>query len=198
MKKSSIIFVLLGVLILLLVAAVGGYFLGGKYSFLSYFSKSEPIQEPPAEEQLVGNDRDVHGCIPSAGYIWCEVKQKCLRPWEESCTSDTLGVSDSIGQVKDQTQIISDIKQDLLAKYGDEAKDLSVTVAGQIGTYFYGSALDTAHDGTWFGRLNQGKYELIWWGDGVPDCASIKDYPDLPTNFVEQCWDIDTQQLITR
>jgi hypothetical protein len=34
---------------------------------------------------LVGNDRDAHGCIPSAGYSWCEVKQKCLRVWEEKC-----------------------------------------------------------------------------------------------------------------
>jgi hypothetical protein len=36
-------------------------------------------------EQLVGNDRDVHGCIGSAGYSWCELKQKCLRVWEEPC-----------------------------------------------------------------------------------------------------------------
>ena len=34
---------------------------------------------------IVGNDRDSYGCIPSAGYSWCEEKQKCLRTWEESC-----------------------------------------------------------------------------------------------------------------
>jgi len=34
---------------------------------------------------LVGNDRDAHGCIPSAGYSWCDAKQKCIRPWEENC-----------------------------------------------------------------------------------------------------------------
>jgi len=37
---------------------------------------------------LVGNDKDEHGCIPSAGYSWCEAKQKCLRSWEENCSSD--------------------------------------------------------------------------------------------------------------
>ncbi len=37
--------------------------------------------------QMVGNDRDAHGCIPSAGYSWCEAKQKCYRPWEENCTA---------------------------------------------------------------------------------------------------------------
>lgn len=36
---------------------------------------------------LVGNDRDAHGCIPSAGYSWCQAKNKCLRPWEESCSA---------------------------------------------------------------------------------------------------------------
>ncbi len=47
----------------------------------------QPIsQEPsPASQNMVGNDRDEHGCIGSAGYSWCEVKQKCLRSWEEKC-----------------------------------------------------------------------------------------------------------------
>lgn len=34
---------------------------------------------------IVGNDRDEHGCIGSAGYSWCEEKEKCLRVWEEAC-----------------------------------------------------------------------------------------------------------------
>lgn len=35
--------------------------------------------------RMVGEDRDEHGCIGSAGYSWCEGKQKCLRGWEEQC-----------------------------------------------------------------------------------------------------------------
>ena len=42
----------------------------------------ETVSEP---EPLVGGDRDEHGCNPSAGYMWCESKQKCLRIWEEDC-----------------------------------------------------------------------------------------------------------------
>lgn len=34
---------------------------------------------------IVGNDIDEYGCIPSAGYTWCEVKNKCIRIWEEEC-----------------------------------------------------------------------------------------------------------------
>lgn len=35
---------------------------------------------------VVGGDKDVHGCIGSAGYTWCEAKQKCIRSWEEPCS----------------------------------------------------------------------------------------------------------------
>ncbi|MCQ2410146.1 MAG: hypothetical protein MJ053_01035 [Elusimicrobiaceae bacterium] len=31
---------------------------------------------------LVGADRDAHGCIGSAGYVWSEPLQQCVRPWE--------------------------------------------------------------------------------------------------------------------
>lgn len=51
-------------------------------------------QRPPGQsstgvdrpsEPIVGNDRDEHGCIGSAGYVWCESLEKCVRPWEEKC-----------------------------------------------------------------------------------------------------------------
>ncbi len=42
-------------------------------------------REQRVEESRVGDDADIHGCIPSAGYTWCEMKQKCLREWEEKC-----------------------------------------------------------------------------------------------------------------
>ena len=41
---------------------------------------------------IVGNDRDEHGCIGSAGYSWCEEKQKCLRVWEEPCVDKNAAV----------------------------------------------------------------------------------------------------------
>lgn len=56
--------------------------------------KNETQNVKPAEKTAVqskttqssiGNDKDEHGCINSAGYSWCEAKQKCLRSWEEKC-----------------------------------------------------------------------------------------------------------------
>lgn len=35
---------------------------------------------------MPGGAIDEHDCNPTAGYTWCEIKQKCLRSWEESCS----------------------------------------------------------------------------------------------------------------
>jgi hypothetical protein len=37
------------------------------------------------QQQVVGGDRDQHGCIGSAGYKWCPSEQRCMRMWEEFC-----------------------------------------------------------------------------------------------------------------
>ena len=34
---------------------------------------------------IIGGDEDENGCLISAGYLWCESKNKCLRQWEEFC-----------------------------------------------------------------------------------------------------------------
>lgn len=47
---------------------------------------SAKLPSPPSPPVL-GGDKDAHGCIGTAGYSWCEQKQKCYRPWEENCTS---------------------------------------------------------------------------------------------------------------
>lgn len=33
--------------------------------------------------QTVGGDRDVHGCIGSAGYTYSQIKNKCVRTFEQ-------------------------------------------------------------------------------------------------------------------
>ena len=36
-----------------------------------------------AKEQVaIGSDRDEHSCIGSAGYVWSEVREDCIRPFE--------------------------------------------------------------------------------------------------------------------
>jgi|GEM_PF-449964 len=62
------------------------------FSFFSFGCTKQSLQQPGfGQGQLVGNDRDSHGCIASAGYTWCEEKSKCIRSWEENCTSQLPG-----------------------------------------------------------------------------------------------------------
>jgi hypothetical protein len=35
--------------------------------------------------QIIGGDRDEHGCLIAAGYRWCPSEQECMRMWEEYC-----------------------------------------------------------------------------------------------------------------
>ncbi len=60
---------------------------------------NQGIQNSGKGKALVGNDKDEHGCIGSAGYVWCEAKQKCLRPWEEKCQT---GEQKLVGNDKDE------------------------------------------------------------------------------------------------
>lgn len=52
-------------------------------------SAQQKVSEEPqtdnvnVEKSLVGNDRDDHGCIASAGYQWSELLQDCIRPFEK-------------------------------------------------------------------------------------------------------------------
>ena len=66
---------------------------------LSMFSCNSPKKEgvkenlsPKVEEQeeLVGADRDQHGCITSAGFSWSELQQTCVQLWEAGVRLDPV------------------------------------------------------------------------------------------------------------
>ena len=39
---------------------------------------------------IVGDDRDGHCCIASAGYTWSEVQKDCIRLWEKGVRMDAV------------------------------------------------------------------------------------------------------------
>lgn len=40
--------------------------------------------------EMVGNDRDKHGCIASAGYTWSEVQQNCIRLFDSGIRLEAI------------------------------------------------------------------------------------------------------------
>jgi len=99
MQKQKGISTIIGVIIIIVVAVI---LFGGVFAYQYFFTQAQPTVQN--QTQLVGGDRDSHGCIGSAGYTWCEAKQKCLRPWEEPCEADqTAGCLSSGGKIVTQT-----------------------------------------------------------------------------------------------
>jgi hypothetical protein len=85
-----------GFVVPLIIAIVALLVVGGGYVYYS----SNDIKTTPltpistTTSPIVGGDKDEHGCIGSAGYSWCAVKNKCLRVWEEKCeATSTQNVS---------------------------------------------------------------------------------------------------------
>ena len=60
----------------ILIAIILALFLIGIFG-IPYLYKTS------SEDELVGGDKDEHGCIASAGYSWNITKQECVREWEE-------------------------------------------------------------------------------------------------------------------
>lgn len=144
-------------------------------------SKTTDEAVPTAQEQLLGGDRDEHGCIPSAGYSWCEAKQKCLKVWEEPCVSSDQ--TDEVEVVK------ADIKSAIVAKHGQSANSLTISVNEILGDYAKGGASEEGlGGGMWFGAKVGDKWELVWDGNGTISCDSLEDYPEFPVEFVSECY----------
>lgn len=78
--------------VLLIAVVVAGLLAGGSYWYAQ--SKNKVTANVNTGVTVNTNtavkttpDVDAYGCAISTGYLWCEQKQKCVRAWEEPCTS---------------------------------------------------------------------------------------------------------------
>lgn len=91
MKNQKGFVIPLLVAIVVILAIGGGVYV---YKINKAVAPESNIATTTATSTIVGNDRDAHSCIGSAGYTWCQVKNKCLRVWEEKCeATSTSSVS---------------------------------------------------------------------------------------------------------
>lgn len=178
---------ILGILTVMVLLAVG--FFAYQYGKKSADKKNEP---PPITisptETLVGNDRDEHGCIGTAGYEWCAVKNKCLRSWEEPCEDPKTNDSDLI-------------KQAMANKLGKKVADLNITISKNDGKYASGGVIEKnaeAGGGYFFAVKDKGIWKIVADGNGTIDCASLVSYPDYPTSMIPECFDTKTGKPVKR
>lgn len=96
------------------------------------------ISSKNKQAQIVGSDRDIHGCIGSAGYSWCELKQKCLRAWEEKCETESSPVvlADSELPISANSEII------VLSPKQNELVTSPLKIEGQAkGNWFFEASM---------------------------------------------------------
>ena len=124
---------------------------------------------------IVGGDKDEHGCIGSAGYQWCEVKNKCLRIWEEACYE----------RAEQEIQYL------LAKKYNKPVADVTVTVVKKSDDYMAGKVSFTTEGlpnpgegGMFLAAKQDNVWELVYDGNGSIDCENIKANYKFPAEML--------------
>jgi len=129
-------------------------------------------------KQIVGGDKDEHGCIGSAGYSWCERKNKCLRVWEEPCYEN----------------LSQEIQYLLADKYNKPVDQVNITITRQTDMHASGSVLFGAGGPGEGGVFLVAKIDELWQvvfdGNGSVDCDKMHEkykFPDeiLKPNFCD-------------
>lgn len=72
-------------------------------------AKTEEVQVTAPEEMMVGNDKDEHGCIGSAGYTWSVVKNDCIRLFEDGVFLDKSNADESVALVFSNDSVSAEI-----------------------------------------------------------------------------------------
>jgi hypothetical protein len=140
---------------------------------------------------IVGNDRDEHECIGSAGYTWCEVKNKCLRIWEEECerTPINSGPGDKDGSSTNAPSIstTSDWKIYKNEKYGFSFEYPSVLKQGINGEniilshsidYRHNNACDFKGDSLPLEKLTDFGVSFMFVDKSIKDFVQSSSYLD--------------------
>ena len=161
------------VLVLISCLILSGCTLGTKKE--SIMVTPTPSSEVP-KEQLVGNDEDEQGCKASAGYSWCQIKQKCLRIWEEKCEEEV---------VEENTK--ETVTKLLVEKYNWEKDKVSVQVNKEIGDFASGSVGFGSElgGGGWLAKRIDSRWRLIWDGNGAVDCQNLRNEHQFPDEILK-------------
>jgi hypothetical protein len=174
----------------------------------------QPYTTEPQPTQLLGGDRDEHGCIGSAGYSWCEVKNKCLRVWEEECISQvkvevyppgttteeivppfTEKTKSEIPPLRENQPAPADtivdesaIKTALAAAHGKTSDDLTVKNAQITGNFARGGVSyapgGEGPSGLFLAFKKDGAWEIVFEGNGSVDCNTVEQY-GFPSAMLE-------------
>lgn len=170
------------IIIITIVILLGGvfFFFWSGYDGVSDTAESsqESDSVPVENNTMLGGDRDEHGCIGSAGYTWCEPKEKCLRIWEEECYEN----------------LEQEIEYLLAEKHNTSAEDVHVTIDKQYEKHASGSVSfgegGVGEKGMFLAAEIDNIWSVLFDGNGSVDCEQMRlqyGFPDeiLQPNFCD-------------
>ncbi len=98
--------------------------------------KNAPVEVVQPEK--VGGDRDAHGCIPSAGYQWSELRGACIRLFEDGIRLNAAkgsGMDNTISAFVVFKSMEDDMKAELYLATLGKALELTKTGTKDAGTW---------------------------------------------------------------
>lgn len=109
--------------------------------------------------------------------------------------------SDSSSNNINESPIETQIMGAIIEKRGNFG-DLVITVDEIIDdTYAKGGAMPAegiAGGGMWIAKKVDGKWELVWDGNGAIYCSDLIGYEDIPGRLVPECYDETTMTVVIR
>jgi hypothetical protein len=150
------------------------------------------VNIPISNSAVVGNDRDEHGCIASAGYTWCGMKQECLRSWEEKCESIDIVTISPVTTFISQANLLNDTSISQLLAQINSLKNTIAEQANQIkylNTLVKGTNISTDAQNTLNNFITYGSdanTKKLGAGERAAVIASYKSaFDKLPTTSAE-------------
>jgi hypothetical protein len=158
--------------IFLTVVIASSAIVSGTYAYKIWMTPAISQPETGDNNQLIGGQKDEHGCLIPAGYSWCQTKQKCLRIWEESCD-----------EAADQMAI----RRAFAEKYNKPISVVNVRVDKNTGNFAKGSVSfgqGPGEGGYFFAYRSIDKWVIAADGNGSVSCRYLQ-YYGFPANLTD-------------
>lgn len=115
---------------------------------------------------IVGNDRDKHGCIGSAGYTWSVLKKECVRSFELTQTDKNAIELVSIDNTQKMVVLFSSDKTKAEVFYSGGNKVVNKSTKGKIYILKNGKTVIEKLinlKGKWqFVKISNGKKDILY------------------------------------
>ena len=133
---------------------------------LMLYSNKLVLAQDSIKSPIVGNDRDNHGCIGSAGYIWSVLKKECVRTFELTHTDKNAIELVSINNTQKMVVLFSSDKTKAEVFYSGGNMIVNNSKKGKI--YILRNDKNIVEKlislkGKWqFVKINNGKKEVLY------------------------------------